>query len=56
MAFEGVTFRYPGSGPDERPVLRDVDLSIEHGETVAVVGTTGCGKSTLAMLVPGCAT
>lgn len=44
---EGVTFAYAG-GP---PVLRDVDLVIEPGERLALVGPTGAGKSTLAKLV-----
>jgi ATP-binding cassette subfamily B protein len=52
IAFEGVSFRYPGAEPDEPPVLRDIDLVIEPGETVAVVGATGSGKSSLAGLVP----
>jgi ATP-binding cassette subfamily B protein len=52
IAFEGVTFRYPDAGPDEPPVLRDVDLVVEPGETVAVVGATGSGKSSLAVLLP----
>ncbi len=52
VAFEHVSFRYPGAGPDEPPVLRDVELSIEPGETVAIVGATGSGKSTMAALVP----
>lgn len=43
-----VRFGY-GDGPD---VLREVDLTIEPGETVAVVGRTGSGKSTLARLLP----
>jgi ABC-type multidrug transport system fused ATPase/permease subunit len=41
-----VTFAY-----DRTPVIRDLDLTIEAGETVALVGTTGAGKSTLAKLV-----
>jgi len=45
--FDGVTFGYL---PD-RPVLRDVDLTIAAGETFAFVGPTGAGKSTLAKLV-----
>ena len=48
LAFEGVGFRHPGpSGP----VLAGVDLVVEPGETVAVVGATGSGKTTLTSLV-----
>ncbi len=47
IVFESVTFAY-GDGPD---VLHDVDLRIAPGETVAFVGPTGAGKSTLAKLV-----
>jgi ATP-binding cassette subfamily B protein len=47
IRLEGVTFSYaPG-----QPVLNDVDLLIEPGETFALVGTTGAGKSTIAKLV-----
>jgi ATP-binding cassette subfamily B protein len=49
VCFEGVGFRYPGYGDW---ILRDVNLEIEPGETVALVGLTGSGKTTLAMLVP----
>jgi ATP-binding cassette subfamily B protein len=49
VRFEHVDFRYPGYGDW---VLRDVNLEIEPGETVALVGLTGSGKTTLAMLVP----
>jgi ATP-binding cassette, subfamily B, multidrug efflux pump len=49
IEFRGVSFRYAGS---ERPVLRDLDFRVEAGETVAVVGPTGSGKSTLVSLIP----
>ncbi|WP_406040999.1 ABC transporter ATP-binding protein [Micromonospora sp. NBC_00898] len=49
LRFEGVSFRYPGCAA---PVLREVDLTVEPGETLALVGATGCGKSTLLSLVP----
>ncbi|MDA8312322.1 MAG: ABC transporter ATP-binding protein [Actinomycetota bacterium] len=47
LSFETVGFTYPSS---DRAVLHDVNLTIEPGETVAVVGLTGSGKSTLASL------
>jgi ABC-type multidrug transport system fused ATPase/permease subunit len=48
ISFEGVTFGYD---PD-RPVLHDVDLELEPGKVVALIGHTGAGKTTLAALVP----
>ncbi|HEU4449734.1 MAG TPA: ABC transporter ATP-binding protein [Gaiellaceae bacterium] len=48
IAFEGAGFRY-ASGP---PVLREIDLEIEPGRTIALIGHTGSGKTTLASLVP----
>ncbi len=47
VRFDHVTFAYPG-GP---PVLRDVDMSIDSGSRVAIVGETGSGKSTFAKLL-----
>ncbi|MDM4720687.1 ABC transporter ATP-binding protein [Micromonospora sp. WMMA1363] len=49
LAFEGVSFRYPGAAS---AVLDSVNLTVEPGETVALVGATGSGKSTLLSLVP----
>ncbi|MGH7759360.1 MAG: ABC transporter ATP-binding protein, partial [Candidatus Dormibacteria bacterium] len=49
LRFEGVSFRYPGS---DREVLHDVWLDVAPGETVALVGATGSGKTTLVGLVP----
>ncbi|MER6446529.1 multidrug ABC transporter permease [Streptomyces venezuelae] len=49
----GLTFRYPGS---EEPVVRDVDLTIPAGTSLALVGATGAGKSTLAALIAGIGT
>ncbi len=48
IEFRGVRLRYPGSS---RPALDGVDLTIAPGETVALVGETGAGKSTLVKLV-----
>jgi ATP-binding cassette subfamily B protein len=48
LRFEGVGFRYPGSA---EPVLDGIDLDLAPGETVAVVGATGSGKTTLTALV-----
>ncbi|MCX5180766.1 ABC transporter ATP-binding protein [Streptomyces virginiae] len=49
----GLTFRYPDS---EEPVVRDVDLTIPAGTSLALVGATGAGKSTLAALIAGIGT
>lgn len=48
VAFRNVTFSYDG----ERDVLRDINLTVRPGETVAIVGQSGSGKSTLVDLIP----
>jgi len=48
LELDGVTFAYPGA---EEPALRDVSLHVPPGQTVALVGSTGAGKSTFAKLV-----
>ena len=52
MVFEGVEFRYPDAEPGSAPVLARIDLRIRPGETMALVGATGSGKTTLTALVP----
>ncbi|MEE2769400.1 MAG: ABC transporter ATP-binding protein [Actinomycetota bacterium] len=50
VEFRGVHFAYPGG---ENPAVLDAfSLTVEAGETVALVGRTGCGKSTIARLIP----
>jgi ATP-binding cassette subfamily C protein len=50
VALAGVTFGY---GPHSAPVVRDLDLAVAPGEHLAVVGPSGVGKSTLALLIAG---
>ena len=50
LEFRDVSFRY-GADPDGAYALRDVDLDVAPGETIALVGETGAGKSTFAKLV-----
>jgi ABC-type multidrug transport system fused ATPase/permease subunit len=50
LHFEDVSFRY-GSSDDDAWALRDIDITIPPGQTVALVGATGAGKSTFAKLV-----
>ncbi|MEV7087955.1 ABC transporter transmembrane domain-containing protein [Streptomyces sp. NPDC093085] len=52
LRFEGVSFRYPDAAPEAPPVLDRIDLHIAPGETMALVGATGSGKTTLTALVP----
>ncbi|MFJ7019361.1 ABC transporter ATP-binding protein [Streptomyces sp. NPDC101117] len=52
LRFEGVRFRYPDAPEGSPPVLDGVDLHIRPGESMALVGATGSGKTTLTALVP----
>ncbi|WP_336645873.1 ABC transporter ATP-binding protein [Microbacterium sp. USHLN186] len=50
LAFEGAHFRYQDAGPAERDLLDGIDLVLRPGETMALVGLTGSGKTTLTTL------
>ncbi|MFJ8824664.1 ABC transporter ATP-binding protein [Streptomyces sp. NPDC102467] len=52
LRFDGVAFRYPDAAKDSEPTLRRIDLHVRSGETMALVGATGSGKTTLTALVP----
>jgi len=49
VEFRSVRFQYPGAAD---PVLRDISFRLEAGETLAIVGSTGAGKTTLMSLIP----
>ena len=50
LEFENVTFAYPGE--TENPVLHNISFSAKPGETIAFIGSTGSGKSSLVQLIP----
>lgn len=50
IEFKNVTFAYPG--PSQTPVIRNISFTAKPGETVAFIGSTGSGKSTLIQLIP----
>jgi ATP-binding cassette subfamily B protein len=52
LRFEGVRFAYPDAPASSPPVIDGVDLHVRAGETMALVGATGSGKTTLTALVP----
>ncbi|MET9410917.1 ABC transporter ATP-binding protein [Streptomyces sp. NPDC002935] len=52
LRFHGVEFRYPDAPADAPPVLVHIDLYVRPGESMALVGATGSGKTTLTALVP----
>ncbi|MEU4479579.1 ABC transporter ATP-binding protein [Micromonospora sp. NPDC023966] len=51
LTIRGLTFRYPASGEERGPALRDVTLAFARGRSYALVGRTGSGKSTLAKVL-----
>lgn len=48
IAFRNIRFGYQ----EDHPVLENIDLTVKYGETIAIVGPNGCGKSTLMSLIP----
>ncbi|MFJ2563001.1 ABC transporter ATP-binding protein [Streptomyces sp. NPDC087568] len=52
LRFDNVRFRYPDAPPGSPPLLDRIDLHIRPGESMALVGATGSGKTTLTALVP----
>ncbi len=49
IEFKNVSFKYPNA---EEYILKDINLTLNKGQTLAVIGSTGCGKSTLVNLIP----
>lgn len=49
VEFKNVTFKY---GDDAKPALKDINFKINKGETLAIIGSTGSGKSTLIQMIP----
>lgn len=50
LEFKNVSFKYPDASEESPPLLREINLVLEPGQSVAVIGITGCGKSTLTAL------
>ena len=50
IEFRNVTFSYPGSAGD--PVLENISFTVNAGETIGILGSTGCGKTSLVQLIP----
>ncbi len=49
IEFKNVSFQYPDA---ESPMLKDISFKVNKGETLAIIGSTGCGKTTLIQLIP----
>ena len=49
VCFENVSFAYPDTGTE---ILHDINFRVDHGETLAIIGSTGCGKTSLVSLIP----
>ena len=49
VELRGVRFQYPGAAD---PVLRDISFRVAAGQTFAIIGSTGAGKTTLVSLIP----
>lgn len=49
LEFANVSFKYPNA---EKYILKDINFTLNRGQTLAVIGSTGCGKSTLVNLIP----
>lgn len=49
VEFRNVTFSYPGA---DEPVIKDISFTSKSGETTAIIGRTGCGKSSIVKLIP----
>src|SRR5579885_3108204 len=52
IRFENVSFAYQTEGEDSREILHDIDLDVKRGEILAIVGSSGAGKTTLVHLLP----
>ncbi len=51
IKFTNITFKYPTSLPEHKPVLENANFKIEAGKTTAIVGPSGSGKSTIIQLI-----
>lgn len=50
LEFKNVSFRYPDTAPDQPDLISNLNLRLEPGQSVALIGLTGCGKTTLTAL------